>query len=183
MTHSAFRSAVRMLPFAALSAGVLALAGCALAEDRRGPCPPAFVLKDASQITKFTGGGRDVTDTLYSGAVTGVTTGCFNFGDSVESEAEIRFSVSAGPALRSKTQDIQYFVALMREDRVVAKEIYARTVTFQQGQRTVTFTEEIEEVAIPISARPEALKYQIVVGFQLTEDEVEYNRTKDQFAR
>ena len=54
--------AVRLAKASAVSALVLAVAGCGAFSDKPpGPCPAVVPIGDASRLTKFNGEGTDLT--------------------------------------------------------------------------------------------------------------------------
>ena len=73
-----------------------------------------------------------------------------------------------------------YFVAVVDKDqKVLARELFDSTFTFQANQRQAAAIEEIEQI-IPIRGDLRGLDYEVLVGFQLTPEQLEFNRQERQ---
>ena len=83
-----------------------------------------------------------------------------------------------GPADRSRAAEFDYFVAVADPQRnILAKEVFRVQFKFAPNEQRVGTVEEIEP-RIPLKARADGVDYQIIVGFQLTPEEIEWNRTR-----
>jgi hypothetical protein len=164
------------LPAGALA--VAALAGCSTKAE--GPdCPRLAVLDDVGRMTKFREGpGRDLTDVLYTARLAKADGFCTTEKSSVKVEMTVQLVVERGTASTGAPVDLQYFVAVTDPARrVLAKEVFPARIPFEGNQRVAGSNEEIEE-RIPIPRGADPGTYSIVVGFQLTPEEIEYNRRR-----
>ena len=64
-----------------LAAGVLALSGCGGSQDPAGPqfappCPQPVLIRPAEDLTRYNGAGRDLTDMVLDGRITGLQGSC-----------------------------------------------------------------------------------------------------------
>ena len=72
--------------------------------------------------------------------------------------------------------DLRYLIATIDpSDQILAKEIYKTTVSFMDGAQTARNTQEVE-VFIPLPLEIDLRNYKVLVGFELTEVQLQYNR-------
>ncbi len=159
----------------------LVAAGCGLFGKNvtQHPCPQAGILPEAATLTKFRPGpGRDLTDVLFEARLTNVATICKYDSKGVKVDMRLALVVERGPADRSRKAEFEYFVALPKfHPAPQGKEAFLMTAEFPGGQRRVRLGDEVE-LRIPLQAGLSAADYRIVVGFQLTKDELEFNRRR-----
>lgn len=159
----------------------LIAAGCGLFGKTvtQQPCPRAGVIPEAATLTKFRPGpGRDLTDVLFAARLTNVQTTCKYDSKGVKVDMRLALVVERGPADRSRKAEFEYFVAIADpSDAILAKERFAMKAEFPGGQRRVGLSDEVE-LRIPLQAGRSAADDEIVVGFQLTKDEIEFNRRR-----
>lgn len=161
---------------------VLIMAGLAAASCSNRPdpaCPSAAILADAANVTKFRdGSGRDLTDVVVEGEIVNIAVGCSYDRRGVSVDLQVAIAGTRGPADRSRAAEFDYFVAVTDAERnVLAKEIFRVRVRFADNQTRVGQVEEIEP-RIPHTDPAKAARYQILVGFQLTPDEIAWNRKR-----
>lgn len=162
---------------AAAGALLLALSGCSLFEDdQRGrPCPDAVILADAKRITVYRDGpGRDLTDILFEGEIDRIASSCSYSRRELTVTLAADIVAARGPAASSGEVTLPFFVAILDEQRqVVAKQVFDSAIPIPSGRRRAGVREEIEQVIPLTDAAP---YYEIVVGFQLTPEQLEQNR-------
>ena len=166
---------------AALAA--LALAGCGLSDDpnRFAPaCPATAILADAADITRTDGRGRDITDTIVDGRITGLKGTCRDSEDRKTLDASLRVSldVGRGPAATSRTEQVPYFIAVSRDGRILDKKVMTLDVAFPPNVDHVHIEGEPIALAFPLPKGVTGASYRIDVGFQLTPDELAANRAR-----
>ena len=163
--------------FAALALTVFA-AGCS--SDKPEPaCPRGVIPMDASSITRFRDGpGRDLTDVLVTGNIQNILVDqCKYDKKSVDvSNFQIAITADRGPADRSKAADFEYWVAIVDPQRkVLTRETFKVHFDFSELNHVGTVVADLEP-RIPLPDIMKAPDYQIVVGFQLTPEELAWNR-------
>jgi hypothetical protein len=176
------RATARLLALPALTVALAALSGCGM--FRKTPqfdCPVVELPKDLSTMTKFReGAGRDLTDVVYNAGILDVQIACDYGSRGASIQLNVVVGADRGPANTSPSATIPYFIAIGDPARnILAKEVFSTTVTFQPGQSRAANTEETEEM-IPLPKGASAERYGIIVGLQLSPEELEYNRAKTQ---
>ncbi len=161
----------------------LGLGAAACTTEPPPPCPPVSILADAGAITQFAPNrGQDLTDVSFRGSIEQVGTVCeYNRArDTVTSTTGVRLLATRGPAADSNEASLVFFVAIVdKEDNILARERFESRMTFQANQRQAGVVEEIEQI-IPIRQGLRGLDYQILVGFELNPEQLEFNREERQ---
>lgn len=172
---------------------VLVLAGCAALlsgcgfflkkEPAPGPCSRAMILGDAEQMIQFRDGpGRDILDVSYSGRLSRVFAGCeyeMNKDRTGVMAVKVYVAIEAerGPANHDRSAPYRYFVTLTDAKREpVAKNVFDLTAQFPGNVSRVVLADDTVEMRVPIRAGQSGRDFTIFVGFQLTDEQLEFNR-------
>ena len=152
------------------------LAACAGDRGPRLPCPQLLTVSDASRQVKFVGTGRDLTDVEFEAAIANPVLACRYDDDAVESLLTFNLSAARGPADVDRLARITYFVAISRRDpKAWTHERFSVVFEFEGNKTRLTAVEEVEP-RIPLAAGETGADYEIVLGLQLTPEELHYNR-------
>ncbi len=143
-------------------------------------CPRVGVLAEASRrVTFLEGYSQDVTDVLYEAEVNRVAMGCKARKDRVDMDFDVDLSMRQGPAglgTVSPPQPLRYFIAVTHKKRVLLKNVYETTVTFEGLGRVAVVEESINDLKVSLPEGAAVTDLDVLVGFDLTRDQVEYNR-------
>lgn len=180
---------VRGLGLAALLAMPLVLGGCSMfsgddeavdvvEKDAPKPCPTVGVLDGADHVTIFNNRGKDLTDIVLRGEIRKAALQCEYDTDNAQISVNVAFdgTVDLGPAATSRDATIPGFMAIVRNGYMVTKKELDIPVTFDGASRTVKFLKTVEDTEIPIGGEINGANYEVIVGFQLTKDQLEYNK-------
>ncbi len=175
MSPSVLRSAGAALAVLALTAFAT---GCSSSKPEPA-CPRGVIPIDSSTITRFRDGpGRDLTDVLVTGNIQNMLVDqCKYDKNSVEvSNFQIAITADRGPADRSKVADFEYWVAVVDPDmKILTRKTFNVHFDFSDLNHVGTVVADLVP-RIPLPDVMKAPAYQIVVGFQLTQDELAWNR-------
>jgi hypothetical protein len=174
---------MRLIPFVRVALLLLLAGGLLSACDpfrntaTQFACPRYGGLDTATRQVKFRPGeGRDLTDVMYIVRLDGVTRTCEYDKNGVSIAMKVNFALELGPANPDRNAAFQYFVAIADENnKVLAKRIFPVALTFPDNVGYVEKSDDIDQ-QIPLPVGRSASGYQIIVGLQLTEAELEYNR-------
>lgn len=159
------------------------LAGCGQ-RAAPPPCPDVRILAVTADLVQFRpGAGRDLTDVEFEVSTENLSGSCSyrRDGTQVEVDLSVTFIVERGPALQGNSVRFPYYIAIVtRDEQIRAKEVFDVDLTFQQGQRRIGVTENSRE-RIPLGDGEIGLDYQILVGLQLTEEQLAFNRRERNF--
>lgn len=176
------------LPAAAAALLVLGLlAGCAGKEQAARPlCPPVQALADATSLTRFApGGGRDLVDVDHEITILGIDSGCDYEGGSGSAGRALQvavaptFSAYRGPANTNRQARFIYFVSVVDSGgNVLSKQDFPVFVEFPGNRTRVEFRDDSPPVVVTLPPVPgqQPAANRIYVGFQLTPEELSYNR-------
>lgn len=180
------------LRFLALALCTLGVAACAGSSERAPACPRAAVLNDAATMTRFApGGGRDPLDIDFDVEIVDLASGCQferkgrNFDRLVVAVAPVLIT-TRGPANASRKAEYVYFVSLIDPDGdIVSRQAFPVTIPFSGNQRQLTLRDDDPPVTIdiPLTRVEDAVNYEVLLGLQLTEDELQYNRQRSGIRR
>ncbi len=156
---------------------VLAACGDSTGDKFAPPCPAAAILRDAADLHRYRGTGRDLTDSVLDGRITGLGLTCKRDGAStVVTTVTVGLDLTRGPAATGRTAEIAYFVAVLDGERILDKRVFNLRPEFApNGERLRLDGDEIE-LRLPVSRDKSAAAYRIEVGFQLTPSELAINR-------
>lgn len=175
----------RVASASALLLAVLGLVGCsagARLEDEPPPCPRVSFLSEAATLTRFRPGqGRDITDLELAAELTGYHGSCDYDKRSNSMLVTLQFNMTAqrGPAAQGRNAELSYFIAMptfFPEPK--AKQVLPVSLAFPDNTDRVRYTDGEVTITFPIKDVKEMARYEIFAGFQLTQQEVDYNRDK-----
>ncbi len=165
----------------------LALSGCGMfggSDVKEGgttlyPCPSVGVLNETDHVTLLSGSGTDLTDIVAKAEIGKVVSRCEYDIEESTITVDIAFDGIAelGPAASARALTLKTFVAVTRRFNAFdKKQVYEVPVVFEPGQRQVRFVKTVDGTVLPYGGRADGSIYQILVGFQLTPEQLEYNR-------
>lgn len=179
------QSALRMGVVAGLA---LALSACSAfkKEDASGgqDCPSVRVDRNTATMTQFRdGSGRDLTDVVFGAEIVDYAGDC-QFDkktNTVNVRMKVLFAITEGPAETQPTNTLQYFVAVPSfYPAPAAKQVLGMDFKYPDGNvATMMVRDEEVRLSIPLEGRT-TKETPIYIGFQLTEEQLEYNRRQHQ---
>ncbi|MFP4518728.1 MAG: hypothetical protein ACLFQ5_04660 [Oceanicaulis sp.] len=172
----------------AVFAAALSLAGCQSVRDRLGepepnpgPCPNALALYDAHRLVQMNGDALVYENVGFTGEILNVVSRCrYTNQDAspIDMEVGVRLAFGRGPAADAETHTYELFVSVVAVDSVVLdKQVFPVTVRFRPGQDRVEVQEIFDSITIPRNAADTSgANYEVLVGFELTDEQLEFNR-------
>ncbi len=178
---------ISALALSACGAGrAVSNAGGNLFESRQGACPLIGILADAHRMTSFYSQGRDLPDIRYSAEINDARADC-DYGRAggqryVYSRVRLDVTARLGSAARPDPVEIPYFVAVVERmtQTILVKEVYTLRAPFDPSRRSVSLEDSIDRIAIPVETVADGGFYEIIVGFELTPDQLDYNRRREE---
>lgn len=150
-----------------------------------GPCPLMGVLYDNSRIVDFAQpDNQRYANIEFTGELQGIRGLCRYVGDEpITMNLEIDMSFGRGPAATSNRETYRYWVAVTRRGRApIEKAYFDVDVRWDNNQAVVTRTERIEQIVIPrANADVSGENFEILVGFELTPEQLQFNRDGRRF--
>lgn len=158
----------------------LGLSGCSAfqAPDPR-TCPPVRFDAATATFATYGPGGKDITDLVLSGRITGYEGTCTYRDDGVTVDMYLTFALDLGPAARSREARFQYFVALPDlYPAPQAKRVFDASLTVPDGLARVRYRDEEISLFIPLAEGESAAALPVYVGFQVSADQLDDNRRR-----
>ena len=170
------RSAARIGGLAALGAAALLLAACETQKPTTVACPRVLVDEDVGNLTRFRDGpGRDITDIVVRSEISRIAGACEVTDEFVNVEFGIELAAERGAAGSGRV-NLPLFVAVVDEGgTVIDRQSFSETADFS-GNRSQTVLRDVFTIAIPRKQGAATDSHRIYAGFELTRDEVSYNR-------
>jgi len=153
------------------------------AEKNPGPCPVAFSLYEASRLVEFKG-SESFANVGFTAEINKVRSLCRYVGTQpIHSDLSLDIAFGRGPAASGRTATYQYFVAVTRKDiEVIEKKVFPINVTFPSGVDVVELTENISDIVIPrANENTSGANFEIIVGFELTQEQIAFNADGKRF--
>ncbi len=146
--------------------------------SKKATCPSAVVVSDARHLYDFAPGGSGAADVRIAARITIPAARCKIEDGRALVDLDVPFDAARGPGLRKGRVEIEfsYFVAVAdRFDNILAKEVFTATVKIGGDQERTSTVESIQQV-IPLGADQDGSQFVIYVGFQLSREQIEFNR-------
>ena len=171
--------AVPRARFAALLlAGLLLLAGCAGKPPAAlPPCPDTGLVLGASQLYDFKADAEKTEpNRIIAARIDNYRGACRYDGAQMDFDLELDFSAWRGAqGTTLERGQFPYFIAVLdAEESVLQRQAFSTTVPFDKtgaGLKT-----EKHRLRLPLAEPKEAAGYKVVIGFQLTPEQLAYNR-------
>ena len=148
-----------------------------------GPCPFVKILYDAARYIEFTAAQPSSSTVGYTGEIEEIASVCsYREDDPITVNMDILFHLGRGPTATAPSRTYRYWIAVTDRNRaVLAKEYFNLPVDFGGADRTYV-TEEIRNLVIPrASAEVSGSNFEILIGFDVTPEMAEFNRTGSRF--
>ncbi len=150
---------------------------------KTGPeCPQVKVLGDVSRLAQYTNPDKSspadlVTETFLNN----ITANCKIGSSSVTLDLTLDFVGKLGPqgikdTVVEANYSYPYFLTVVDPSgAIIAKDVFAISLTYHKGETETTKQDQLRQT-IPLPAGSNANQFQVIAGFQLSEEELQYNR-------
>lgn len=148
-----------------------------------GPCPYVKILYDAARYVEMTGDRVSAANVGYTGEIEGLSSGCaYQSDEPITVQIDVLFALGRGPQAQGDGRTYRYWVAVTERDTaVLAKEYFDLPVHFREGEDRTYATGE-QTIVIPrANAQTSGENFEILVGFEVTPEMAEFNRTGSRF--
>lgn len=184
---------MRRVLIVAVSAAFLPLFGCdtvngifnsqpQITLDPGPVCPATGVLSEAASVTKLKPGTAAAmtkpADISFQALMSQAQLDCNYDRNANTLVVNIKFAIRAsrGPALTGADPQLPFFVAIVDADNnVLVKNVY-NSDPQMSGRPAATYTETVSNFPVPLAMDRPPSDYEVLTGFQLTPDELAYNR-------
>lgn len=168
-------------PLALVALLALPLLGCS---QKITVCPIPAILNDTATVTYFRPGtAPDLANELYTVSLTRAEGDCVynNSTGVVRASLDLTFYATRAPSSDGASYSVPYFVVVHEGPKVYAKHAYSLDFTFAPGAATATIKQAPNQTRIKIENGKLPWNYQMLAGFQLTAEQIEYNKKKGRY--
>ena len=142
-------------------------------------CPKIGILRDANQLTLYRPGGQGAADVPARAQIVDYAGNCTYDENGVAVDVSLFLLAERGPALAGTSVPLSYFAAVIDPSGNIS--------TRQQFDTSVDFTGNVPRAGsredlqphIPLGKGVDARAYQVMVGFILTQAQLDANRKAD----
>lgn len=146
-------------------------------------CPSVEAVDELTALYQYSDFAQPTQDNLVSYVnISQLESSCIINDKSVTIDLRMAFEGHLGPQAKRTAKDkplfaYPFFVAITGpRGKIFAKEVFAASMTFERGEDTHNYYEKLRQI-IPIKRPSDAKRYTVMVGFQLNEEQLAYNRT------
>ena len=176
---------------AAVLIGALSSCGLFQEDTPPQPCPRVLTHQDATKLTRFREGpGRDLIDVEFEAEIIDARGGCIHDIDdetrtgTLDIELIIEVVVARGPADTDREASFGYFVAIPQfYPRPEGHEVFPAKVAFPGNRTRLTLVDEPVYLTIPLQEGQVGQDFEIVIGLDVTPEELDFNRQQARGAR
>jgi len=182
-----------IVPALALAAlAVTTLTGCDtyrsavnyIRADSSSQCPDANILVNTSVIPVFDPKeGADPSNVAYTATISGLSTRCdvAKKKSTIDASVRITFKATRPPGGEAAHYRLPYFVAVTVGGEIIDKQIHWLEFEFPRASATVTVEDLVDSIGIEIARDKRSFDYHLLVGFQLTQNQIDYNKKMGQY--
>ncbi|MGH6933966.1 MAG: hypothetical protein ACREEE_16235 [Dongiaceae bacterium] len=142
------------------------------------PCPRLALAEYADRLSRFNSDIRVSENLLYDVRIVQANGDCGYDENEIDVVMTVRIAVALGPAATEDNAPIRYFVAIARnsDHSVIARGSFDTLVEFPGVTKHSGTVEELEQI-IPLKEGETGADYVILLGLEMTPEELAYNRS------
>lgn len=139
-------------------------------------CPAVAIVSYTGTVTKFDGFDRNADDVVYNATITDLRVDCQEDEETgIYQRVSFAIIASKGPAFANQPIVLPYFAVLLRDNNLIAvKRIFQAELRFDNDSNRFVLRQTIIHT-LPDIDTARRYDYELLVGLQLTPDEVAYN--------
>ena len=155
----------------------VALVGCqGLVEQKARLCPSVVILADTNVVTVLVP-GTDLPVVALEASLSRVNSACQASSERVEVEIAFQIDALRSEAVDTTAIELPFFVAVTDgRERLLGKDIFFSHLNFNEAGEAAKVEKLVE--SIPLADGESPLDFRIILGFQVTPEELKYNQAR-----
>jgi len=144
---------------------------------------PAILADTATVTVMRPGTTPDLANELYTVRLTDAESDCTLNQRSglIRASLDLTFVATRAPTREAATYAVPFFVLAHENAKLYSKRIYQLKFTFAPGASTATIKQSPDDTQFQLEAGKMPWNYQLLSGFQLTPEQIEYNKQKARY--
>ena len=145
-------------------------------------CPQVEIIEELSALHEFKKPSKPSQETRISSVtLINIESRCSYSAKSVTVDLKLAFEGNLGPKAKQRASDTPFFsypffIAVTSPGGdILAKEVFAASMTYKPDQTQHAYYESLRQM-IPIGNRARGKRYKVLIGLQLSQDQLDYNR-------
>lgn len=164
--------------------GLLGLAACSSTDVAPLPCPNILIPRDAAKLTRFTPGpGRDIIDVMHEEEILSFASGC-EYDTDATGAGDVTIYImptiksTRGPANTGSEARFEYFLVIADSQKnLLEKAKFKVAIPYAQNLTQIIWRAvDPNTLRIPLKSGQDGNNFQIFLGLQLTQTELDYQR-------
>ena len=150
-----------------------------MSSDNAMICPDAAILANTASLPAFDPAkGEDPSGVAYTIAMNDVKTRCdySKQRSAIEGDVHIFFVAKRPSGGEDAHYRVPYFVAVTTGGEIVDKQIHWLEFDFSKSDSQVTVDQWVDGIHIDMARQKRSFEYHYLVGFQLTQAQLDYNK-------
>lgn len=171
---------------------VISLSGCStwhsitsyISSDNANVCPDAAILANTAILPAFDPAkGADPSGVAYNVTVTDVRTRCDyrKTKNDFDANVQVKFKATRPPGGEEAHYRVPYFVAVTTGGDIIDKQIHWLEFEFDKTQSVATAEQFVDDIHVDVAKQKHSYEYHLLVGFQLTQAQIDYNKKMGQY--
>ena len=149
--------------------------------DKKKPlpiCPQVAIVRDLEEIRDYGNEIPDPSQLVAKAKMLNLSGTCEFKKNGIDMVFDLNFVAEKGPRLGGLRTSFPYFVSIVDPDQtIISKEKMSIAFGFSSSEKVATASDSLHVyVPLPKDKRPTAPNYQILLGFQLTQDQLDVVR-------
>ncbi|HUO99456.1 MAG TPA: hypothetical protein VMU01_12365 [Rhizomicrobium sp.] len=152
--------------------------------DSAATCPDAAILASTATLPAFDPAkGDDPSNVLYTISFNNVTTRCdYSKRDfTADTSLKLFFKATRPPGGEDAQYKVPYYVAVTNNGAIQDKQVHWLAFSFSKGDSVVSGEDDVDSTVVRVDRAKKPYEYHVIVGFQLTKAQLEYNKKMGQF--
>jgi hypothetical protein len=181
-----------VLNLAALIATAATLSGCDtwssavnyVRADSAAVCPDAAILANTAVIPVFDPKlGADPSNVVYTAQLTGLESRCdySKRGNKVDANVHVVVRATRPPGGEAAHYKVPYYVAVTTGGDIIDKQIHWLEFDFPKSSASVDIETLVDGIEIAVARDKKSYEYHLLIGFQLTQAQIDYNKKMGQY--
>ncbi|PCI38306.1 MAG: hypothetical protein COB46_11670 [Rhodospirillaceae bacterium] len=164
--------------------GLFGLSACSSTDVAPPPCPNILIPRDAAKLTRFVPGpGRDIIDVMHEEEILSFASGC-EYDTDATGAGDVTVYIlptiksSRGPANAGSEALFEYFLIISDSQKnILEKAKFKVAIPYAQNLTQIIWqASQPTTLRIPLKSGQDGRDFQIFIGLQLNQDELDYQR-------